>query len=89
MLGLDQKLIELTLAAGGWCEYKLKNGSLCIEKRPSHCDRGNYWVKIFVDSGQYDLFIDDADMFPRYYFELDCLVKEMNAWIKKNKQENL
>lgn len=53
-------------------------GFLALENRPSYCDRGKYSVKVDV----HNLNIDGADMFPRYYFHWDCLVKEVKAWME-------
>lgn len=71
----------------GYADIPLKDGKLCIEKRPQYCNRGAWWVKVFPNADQYALHIDEADMFPRYYFKLSCLVEEMREWIKKNHQE--
>lgn len=64
----------------------LKDGQLTIEPRPVHCDRGNFIVKAFAFENQINLYIDDADLFPRYYFGFDNMISELEAWIAKNNQ---
>lgn len=70
----------------GYVEIRIKNGLFTIEPRPAYCNRGEYFVKIFPDPDQFDLHIDEQDMFPRYYFYLLSAILETEAWIVKNKQ---
>ena len=49
-----------------------------LERRPSYCDRGHFYVKI---DGRLDL--DDYDGFPRYFFtavEADHHVRSFLKW---------
>lgn len=53
---------------------------LWIDSRPAYCDRGR-WL---VHARSVDVtlaVVDDADMFPRYYFNDDALAKEVRAWL--------
>lgn len=51
-----------------------------VEPRPHYCDRGNW--KVLIDhTGALDF--DDQDGFPRYFFSLDSLKSEMEAWVNK------
>lgn len=83
---LSAVTITEEIAIKGYSEIRIKNGILTIEPRQSYCDRGNFVVKIFPAIDQYDLHIDDQDMFPRYYFYLVTAILEMEAWIQKNNQ---
>ncbi len=69
-----------------WVEIHTKYMSLCIEKRPNYCDRGRYIVKV----DPLDLtkcHVDYADGFPRYYFELHCMLIEIEHFIRAKKQK--
>jgi|HubBroStandDraft_2_1064218.scaffolds.fasta_scaffold421504_2 hypothetical protein len=83
---LNQEMILSLLDLNHFADVRFLNGSFCIERRPTYCDRGNFSVKIEVDSNQQNLYIDGADMFPRYYFDFYCMIKELELWISKNKQ---
>lgn len=65
-------------------DISITNGMITIERRPVYCNRGRFIVKVFSNS--HKLHIDEADMFPRYYFHWDCLVKEIEAWMKVTDQ---
>jgi hypothetical protein len=59
-----------------------------MSPRPPHCDRGN-WLAHVEPLGPYDpvgLSIDYADLWPRYYFDLDRARLECEAWLKKRNQ---
>lgn len=83
---IDKIKIQRELAMRGYSDVDLKDGSFCIEPRPSYCDRGSYSVKVLVNPGQHELYIDGADMFPRYYFVFENMISELNSWISKNGQ---
>jgi hypothetical protein len=55
-----------------------------IDCRPHYCDRGRYLWK--NDSTHPHLGIDNADMFPRYYFAVDAMFPEMLLWCAQRKQ---
>ena len=59
-------------------KYPLQVG---IVQRPSHCDRGRWWV-MAESTNHMRLCIDHADQFPRYYFFTESLVNEMAHWIQ-------
>ena len=84
---LSKKNIKDCLSKYCFCDIKIKDGIISIEKRQPYCNRGAFVVKIFPAEDQYNLFIDKSDMFPRYYFDLDCMLREIALWIKKNRQE--
>lgn len=68
-------------------EYLSINGKNClitIEMRQKYCDRGDYLAKIFTDGVQ--LFIDYQDGWPRYYFDLERALLEVEAWLRKKGQ---
>ena len=62
-----------------------KDCEISLEPRPHYCDRGNYIAKIFP-TGELARSLDNADMFPRYYFDLDRAKLEIEAWLKKRGQ---
>lgn len=66
-------------------DIPISHGLLCIENRPSCCDRGRYIVKVFSDNIL--LWVDDADGFPRYYFNFDCMIQEVESWMAARNQE--
>lgn len=52
---------------------------------PSCSDRGIYkWIAESKDSRI--ITVDDHDMFPRYYFLSESLIKEMVEWLKKRNE---
>lgn len=65
-------------------DLEITDGSINIEGRAPYCDRGRFMVRIF--SRSMDLYIDAADIFPRYFFHWDCLIKEMETWMKARNQ---
>lgn len=51
----------------GYQSIKGKNCKVCLEPRPSYCDRGKFLAKIFI-SDPSKLQIDHQDGWSRYYF---------------------
>lgn len=47
-----------------------------IERRPHYCDRGHYIAKIAAPD------IDGADLWPRYYFDLERAKSECEDFVK-------
>jgi hypothetical protein len=69
-----------------WVDIDLDKASMCIDKRPLYCDRGRYLLKAWHKTDKFlDFYIDDADNFPRYYFNFDCMIKELNSFIEFRK----
>lgn len=69
---------------GGTLEVRLIYGNgrylhLWIERRQPYCDRGNYHALIDTNATH----IDGADGFPRYYFNLQYAIEEMEAFMRK------
>lgn len=56
--------------------------SITIEARPPYCDRGN-WIAKIHPFGHLTYELDDADLWPRYYFDLDRAKAECEAWLEK------
>jgi hypothetical protein len=69
---------------GEWFELDYRGVKITIEPRPRYCDRGNWYAKIFP-AGK--VWIDAADGWPRYYFDLETAKRECEAFLKK--RENL
>lgn len=78
-----------------WKENLKRNGDfidlftnkfrITIEKRPNYCDRGNYLVK--CDNLNFHGDIEWSDGFPRYYFEFECMVREIAAFLTKREDK--
>lgn len=63
-------------------DIDLNYATMLIERRPIYCDRGRYSVKAWHKLNNLEkCYIDEADQFPRYYFNFDCMVKEINSFI--------
>ena len=70
----------------GKCYFEMngKNCSVTIESRPYYCDRGNFIAKIFINYDS-NLYLDEQDGWPRYYFNLNFAKLEVESWlIKRN-----
>jgi len=89
MTNEQKEKIRQTLAVSNNGEYvsiKMANGMVTIERvMPTCFDRGNYIVKA-SSRDNHKLYIDGADMFPRYYFDLEAMITEIEAWIDTRKQ---
>lgn len=60
---------------------------ILVEPRPSYCDRGNWLAYLDLDAGSsLRLEIDDADLWPRFYFDETRAKLEIEAWLKKRGQ---
>lgn len=60
-----------------------KHCSVWISKRPYYCDRGNFLAHIEVHVPPLRLSIDEADGWPRYYFDEERMKLEILAWLHK------
>lgn len=77
-----------------WSEHEHTwtiRGAQCwiwMQRRPSHCDRGNWLahIELLPAPPPHPVLIDSADMWPRYYFDLDRAKLECEAWLKKRQQ---
>jgi hypothetical protein len=56
--------------------------SITLEPRNSYCDRGNWLAKIWVKD-HIKCHIDEADFWPRYYFDFEIAKKECESFLKK------
>lgn len=57
--------------------------------RPHYCDRGKWLVMVStVINGisDYSSPLDDQEGFPRYFFELDNIKSEMQAWANERQE---
>ncbi len=75
--------------SAGYTSWHAINGKDCyitLEPRPHYCDRGNWLAKISVTGNPDKLYIDAADLWPRYYFDLERAKLEIEAWLRKRKQ---
>ena len=77
------------IETGHYFSIKGKGCEITIEPRPAYCDRGNFYAKVHeLRGGDPTDFpnIDGADMWPRYYFDLDRAKAECEAWLDKRGQ---
>lgn len=59
-----------------------------MQPRPHHCDRGNWLahIELLPAPTPHPVPIDHADLWPRYYFDLDRAKLECEAWLQKRQQ---
>ncbi len=58
-----------------------------MDARPAYCDRGRWLARLELTASAFpDLYIDAADGWPRYYFDLDRAKAEIEAWLVNRKQ---
>ena len=69
----------------GWQEIEGRDCLIVLEARPRYCDRGNFLAKLFP-RGELAREIDEADGWPRYYFDEERAKLEIEAWLKKRNQ---
>lgn len=69
-----------------WQEIKGLDCLISLEKRPAHCDRGNFLAKISVTGDAIRLSLDGADLWPRFYFDEERAKLEVEAWLEKRGQ---
>lgn len=72
----------------GYQEIRGRECSITLEPRPHYCDRGNFIAKLHPEGrlGRLRLDIDDADGWPRYYFDEGRAKAEIEAWLRKRGQ---
>lgn len=58
-----------------WPGGPLVEWGLYIAQRPYYCDRGRFIVHIDAPT------LDGADGFPRYYYDWDRMLAELDAWM--------
>ena len=68
-----------------YLEIEGRECSITVEARPHYCDRGE-WIAKLHPRGRLALAIDSADAWPRYYFDLDRALAEIDAWLVKRGQ---
>jgi hypothetical protein len=77
--------MEWTVDKYGYDMIEGKECTIVISKRPSYCDRGNFLAHIEAH-GKLALSLDRADLWPRYYFDLERAKLEIEAWLIKRGQ---
>lgn len=70
---------------GNYCEIKGRECLIAIQPRPAYCDRGNF-VATLDAYGELALDLDYADCWPRFYFDFQVAMMEVEAWLVKRKQ---
>jgi hypothetical protein len=64
----------------GWWSIDTEFCQVTIEPRPVYCDRGRFIAKAFPR--HLALGFDEQDGWPRYYFDWDRMLAEIDAWLK-------
>jgi hypothetical protein len=73
---------EWNLMEDKYWEVETPQCQITLEPRPVHCDRGNWIAKLHTVGGsQLSRDIDGADLWPRYYFDLERAKLEIEAWL--------
>ena len=62
-----------------------KHCAIWIDIRPEYCDRGNFLAHLAVRDRR-KVHIDEADLWPRFYFDLDRAKLECEAWMEKRRE---
>ena len=71
----------------GYQEIVGKECSITLEPRPRHCDRGNFIANLWPTMrSELARDIDEADGWPRYYFDEQRAKLEVEAWLMKRQQ---
>lgn len=62
-----------------------RNCYVWMDERPAYCDRGRWLARLEVTNGL-ALSIDYADGWPRYYFDRERAMLEIEAWLRNRKE---
>jgi hypothetical protein len=73
---------EVSWSKGTHVTLQGKHCNITIEGRPGYCDRGNYLAKLHVGDPR-RCHVDEADLWPRFYFDLGRAMLECEAWMNK------
>ena len=67
-----------------WLTCQTDQASVSILRRPPHCDRGRFLALVEPENGsELALSLDEADGFPRYYFDEAVAQWEMGEWMHR------
>jgi len=75
-----------TLFGRGWLEIQAPDCLISLEPRPHYCDRGEWIARVEVTGDPYKVNLDDVDLWPRYYFNLETAKSEIWEWLHRRKQ---
>jgi hypothetical protein len=64
-----------------WQELSVANVTITLEPRPGYCDRGRWLAKISA-YGYEPVHLDEADGWPRYYFDEGRAKAEIQEWLR-------
>ena len=68
----------------GWQAVRAKECTIYLVRRAWHCDRGRFLAQLFPDVGtELARSLDDADGWPRYYFDEARAKLEVEAWLDR------
>lgn len=76
---------EAWILKDGYQEIRGRECVVTLEPRPHYCDRGN-WIAKLLPHGKLALEIDDADGWPRFFFDEQRAKLEVEAWLIKRGQ---
>ena len=81
------KEIKYQISTKGYADIFCSDCTITVTSRPIYCDRGRWMVAVFSNKTLFA--VDDADMFPRYYFKDQSLIEEMEAWMEIRQQKEI
>lgn len=73
---------EVHWLSGSYATFNAIGCSITLEGRPHYCDRGSYLAKLHVTDPR-RVHIDNQDLWPRFYFDLERAKAECEAWLEK------
>lgn len=76
-------LIKHRFSLSTWYMVEGRDCSISIEERPAYCDRGNWIAKLHPHNS---FEFDSQDGWPRYFFDFDRMLAEVEAWLVKRGQ---
>lgn len=82
---LRMKMYGSMAPGEAWYEVEGRDCTITVESRPYYCDRGNWLAKLHP-TGALALEVDEADGWPRYYFDKKRMFEEIGAWLLKRGQ---
>jgi hypothetical protein len=72
---------------GSFWEIAGRDCVIILTARPHYCDRGKWLAQLHARYGtELARDLDDADRWPRYYFDLERAKLEIEAWLVKRRQ---
>lgn len=65
--------------------YSFDHGTIWVERRPSYCNRGDWIAKLDVRNCHPHFNVSEQDLWPRYIFGDEKLVKgQIEEWLRRH-----